>query len=116
MSMRTVPAMFPAQKLSTSRLGERLRRERLRRNELQAPAAARFNVTQPSYSRWESGKIFPDEKHYSDIAQYLGLTVEEVWSLMNDGDPRPISLDSLKSEIADLKRDIVDLRKQLETD
>jgi len=57
--------------------------------------------------------MWPDDKHFADIARYLGLDVEEVWQLVNGADPRPVTLDALKSEIAALQRDMTDLREQL---
>ena len=94
----------------TTQIGELLRRERLRRDQLQDQAALRFGITQPSYSRWENGQIFPDDKHFAEVANFLGLQLEDVWEMVNGNDPRPVSLEALKTEIAELKRDIADLR------
>ena len=95
-----------------SAFGEALRRERSRRKERQRDTAARFGVSQPSYHRWESGENLPDDELRQKVAEYLGITVGEVWELMHN-ESAPASLEALHQDIADLQRDIADIREQL---
>lgn len=90
-------------------LGERLRRERLRRRELQNVTADRFGISQPNYSRWESGEYRVGQSHFAEVAEFLGLKIEEVWTMAN-GETPPTSLDLIREEIDGLKRDVGDLR------
>ncbi len=96
----------------TTAFGEALRRERTRRGERQREAAARFDVSQPSYHRWEAGEHLPDDELRQKVADYLGITVGEVWELMH-GEVAPASLGSLQSEVADMQRAIKDLQAKL---
>jgi transcriptional regulator with XRE-family HTH domain len=95
-------------------LGERLRRERLRRKERQEETAERFGVSQPNYSRWENGEYRVSQGHFAKVAEFLGLTVAEVWTMANSEEP-PTSLEMVRQEIDALKRDISDLRGQIGT-
>jgi transcriptional regulator with XRE-family HTH domain len=91
-------------------LGERLRRERTRRRERQIDAASRFKISQPSYHRWESGANDPDDAQFAEVANYLGIKVDEVWELVHGESPDPTSLEGLRNQVAGLERDIDDLR------
>lgn len=90
-------------------LGEMLRRERIRRKERQRDTAARFGVSQPSYAKWESGTR-PDDSRLADIASFLGLQLEEVWRMTHGASKAPATLDELRARMADLERDVQDLR------
>lgn len=90
-------------------LGEMLRRERMRRKERQRDTCARFGVSQPSYAKWESGTR-PDDSRLADIASFLGLQLEEVWRMTHGESKAPATLDELRVKMADLERDIKDLR------
>lgn len=92
-----------------SELGERLRRERVRRRETQDQTATRFKVSQPSYHRWESGETNPNDKHFGEIANFLGCKTDEVWKMVYQG-VEPTSLDGLRQQIEELNRDMDDLR------
>jgi transcriptional regulator with XRE-family HTH domain len=103
-------------------LGDRLRRERKRRKETQAETAARFDVNQSSYHRWEDGTNRPDPIHYEPIGTFLGVSLSEVHRMIYQGD-EPASLEELRAEIdrreaqlrlevEELRRDIEDLRDQ----
>ncbi|WP_116996284.1 helix-turn-helix domain-containing protein [Desertimonas flava] len=94
----------------TTELGERLRRERLRRKERQIDTAERFGIHQASYARWETGHNRPDDDRFAVIADYLGLEIEEVWSLVHKDAPEPTSLDGLNRRVDEMARDIADLR------
>lgn len=96
-----------------SHFGEALRRERQRRGEKQRDTALRFNVSQPSYHRWESGESIPADEHRHEVAEFLGVTVQDVWEMIHEKAP-PASLDALQAEMAGLKRDLADLRSKFE--
>lgn len=91
----------------TTELGERLRRERRRRQETQAQAAEYFGVRQPSYYRWEAGETVPDPDRLGLIAEYLGCEIQEVWSMLHDG-PIPTSLEGVRTEVRELRRNYED--------
>jgi transcriptional regulator with XRE-family HTH domain len=93
-------------------LGERLRRERLRRKERQEETADRFGVSQPNYSRWENGEYKVSQGHFAEVAEFLGVTVAEVWTMVNSEEP-PTSLEIVRQEVEALKRDVTDLRSQI---
>lgn len=96
----------------TTMLAEALRRERVRRHERQEDTAARFGISQPSYWRWEAGKGLPNDRFFAAVADFLGMTTEEVWQLAY-GDEKPQSLSNLTEMISGLQRDIDDLRSRL---
>jgi len=97
-----------------SQLGEALRRERQRRGEKQRDTARRFEVSQPSYHRWESGVSSPSDEHRYAVAEFLGVTVQELWEMIHHEAP-PASLEALQGEVAAIKRDIEDLKVMLQT-
>lgn len=73
----------------------------------------RFDVSQPSYHRWESGESVPADEHRHEVAEFLGITVQEVWEMIHEKAP-PTSLEALQAEVAELKRDIGDLKVQFQ--
>ena len=77
--------------------GEALRRERHRRNEKQRDTARRFKVSQPSYHRWESGASVPADEHRHAVAEFLGVTVQDVWEMIHDKAP-PATVEALQAE------------------
>lgn len=93
-----------------SELGERLRRERVRRGDRQMDVAARMGISQPSYHRWEVGENYPDDRQFAKVAGYLGCTTEEVWRMVH-GDEAPASLSRVQDDVEALRRDVEDLRE-----
>lgn len=91
-------------------LGERLRRERTRRDERQIDAANRFGISQPSYYRWESGEARPDDSQFELIGRYIGVPVDEVWELLHGEKAEPPSLTGLREQIGSVERDVADLK------
>ena len=75
-------------------LGEELRHERRKRHWTQTRAGEHFDVSQPSYMRWESGENVPGPERYPRVAEYLSIT-EEVFKLIHQGE-EPTSLDLLR--------------------
>lgn len=100
----------PARK-GSNELGERLRRERKRRHETQAEAAARFGVNQSSYHRWEDGTNRPDGTQFPEIGKYIGASLAEIHQMVFES-AEPSSLALLQEQIEQLRRDIEDLRVQ----
>lgn len=100
--------------VKVSEFGARLRRERNRRGENQAQAAARFNVGQSSYHRWESGEAIPAPERLGDIAEYLGVDVKELWHLIHDG-PVPTSLEEVHDQLREMSLEMAQ-RKSADND
>ena len=98
-------------------IGGLVRRERLRRQERQVDAAARFGVSQSTYSRWESGAIQPDDRHFAAIGRYVGIGVEDLWEAAHgEGGSAAAAAaahDALLAQIDALRSEIEDLRRQL---
>lgn len=92
----------------TNELGRRLREERHRRNEPEADAAVFFGISQASYHRWESGQHEPKPARYNELARYLGMTVADVNALLRG--ETTTTLDELRATVADLQRDVIELR------
>ena len=92
-----------------SYLGEALRRERHRRGEKQRQTAQRFGVSQPSYHRWESGVSLPADEQRHLVAEFLGVTVQELWEMIHEEAP-PVTLEELQQEMSAVRRDIQDLK------
>ena len=90
-------------------LGEQLRRERTRRGMRQQEAAALFGVSQPSYHRWEAGTNHPDAQFFRLLAEFLGCTIDEVWSMVFREEP-PASLGQIKTQVDELRAQIAELR------
>lgn len=94
-------------------LAARLREARRRRDETQTEAAARFGITQPSYSRWELGQSSPSEQHLDALASFLGMAPDDLDRLLGreaDGDD---PLEAVRAELAALQREVAELRAHL---
>lgn len=97
----------------TTAFSEALRRERVRRGENQRQTAARFGVSQPSYFRWETGDTLPRDQHWSQVAGFLGMSVDDLYFLIHDEEP-PSSHTNLDERMSALERDIVDIKEQFD--
>jgi transcriptional regulator with XRE-family HTH domain len=93
-------------------LGSMLRRERKRRGHSQVDVARRMAVHQTSYHRWETGETAPDASRYGDVAEYLGLPLQELWRLLEHGE-QPTSFEMLRVEQEAQQRQILDLRAEV---
>ncbi len=91
---------------------EALRRERVRRGENQRQVAARFEVSQPSYYRWENGEAVPRDKYRPAVAAYLGLDTPRLTKLLYETE-EPTTYTDLVERVAALERDMEDVREQL---
>src|SRR5262245_57263872 len=63
-------------------LARKLREERSQRGITQAAAADLLGVAQPTYAGWEIGRAAPLERYYHPVADFLGMSVEEVEGLV----------------------------------
>lgn len=93
-------------------IGERVRRERIRRQLPQAEAGVLFGISQPSFHRWESGATKPDAEHFAKLGDFLGCTVDEVWAMVFEEAP-PVELDRLAATVAVLAADVARLSRQV---
>lgn len=63
-------------------LGELIRRERERRNVSQKKAGPKFfGIDQSVMSRWEAGAAFPSPEKEAVVAEFLGISTDEVRAL-----------------------------------
>ena len=59
-------------------LGANIKRIRLERSLTQEEAAAHLGVSAQSVSKWERGEGYPDIEALPGIANYLGISVDEL--------------------------------------
>jgi transcriptional regulator with XRE-family HTH domain len=63
-------------------LGELIRRERERRRVSQKKAGPQFfGIDQSVLSRWEAGEAFPSDEKEAVVAEFLGISTDEVRAL-----------------------------------
>lgn len=65
-------------------LRDAMRRKRMN----QAEVAHQLDVTQQTVSRWVSGAHQPDQVHYTKLARFLGIPVDELVELINRREDR----------------------------
>lgn len=104
--------------MTTEAFGERLRRERRNRKLSQYETAARIEVSQPSYHRWESGEVALASKYRPKLAEFLGITMDEMFHLLDPDfalESHVNTLDliaALTRRVAVLEDEVVELRKR----
>lgn len=81
-------------------LGTRIRELRRRDGRTQEALAEALGVTAQAVSRWESGGSYPDMNLIPSIANYFGVTIDELFGYHNDRESR---IDSLVSQIQTMK-------------
>lgn len=64
--------------VSTKRLGAELKRLRLAHGYKQVNVAVAVDITQPSYSHFESGKAKPSMGTLYKLAAYYSLTIDDI--------------------------------------
>ena len=69
-------------------LGEKIRELRKRDKRTQEALAEAIGVTCQAVSRWESGYTYPDVELIPSIANYFGITIDELFGYENDRDER----------------------------
>lgn len=67
-------------------LGERLRELRRRDGRTQEDLAKALDVTSQAVSRWEKGICYPDMALIPPIANYFGISIDELFGYKNDRD------------------------------
>mgnify|MGYP004710472733 FL=1 len=65
-------------------LGHKIRELRRRDGKTQEVLADALNVTSQAVSRWESGGSYPDMELLPAIANYFGVTIDELFGYQND--------------------------------
>ena len=66
------------------KLGERIKELRLRDGRTQEALAGKLGVTAQAISRWEKGVCYPDMELIPSIANYFGITIDELFGYQND--------------------------------
>lgn len=70
------------------KLGEKIRDLRKKQNRTQENIADALGVTGQAVSRWEQGISYPDMELVPSIANYFGITIDELFGYENDRDHR----------------------------
>lgn len=70
------------------KLGEHLRALRRRDGRTQEDLAAALDVTPQAVSRWENGSCYPDMALIPSMANYFGVTIDELFGYRNDRDKK----------------------------
>lgn len=65
-------------------LDNKIRELRRRDGKTQEVLADSLNVTPQAVSRWESGGSYPDMEIIPSIANYFGVTIDELFGYQND--------------------------------
>ncbi len=82
-------------------LGNKIRQLRRRDKRTQEALADALGVTSQAVSRWESGGSYPDMQLIPSIANYFGVTIDELFGYTNE---RRSRIDALVTQILDRKR------------
>ena len=80
-------------------LGQRIRELRCRDRRTQEAFAEAIGVTSQAVSRWEVGSGYPDMEMIPSIANYFGVTIDELFGYHND---RESKIDSIVNRINSL--------------
>ncbi len=80
-------------------LGIKIRQLRQRDGRTQETLATALGVTSQAVSRWESGSSYPDMEIIPSIANYFGISIDELFGYEND---REKTIHALVSQINDM--------------
>lgn len=83
------------------KLGERLRELRHRDGRTQEELAQALGVTAQAVSRWEKGACYPDLELIPPLANYFGLSIDELFGYQNE---RAKKIDALIERIQEMNR------------
>ena len=72
------------------RLSENIKRFRLMRQMTQTQLAEVFNVSEQAVSRWENGNTYPDITLLPAIADYFGISIDELMGMETYKDEKTI--------------------------
>ncbi len=81
------------------KLGERIKELRLRDGRTQEVLASELGVTAQAVSRWEKGICYPDMEMVPSIANYFGVSIDELFGYDNE---RSKKIDDLENKINDM--------------
>ncbi|GKV68638.1 hypothetical protein NCCP2716_11360 [Sporosarcina sp. NCCP-2716] len=88
--------------MNTMIFGERLKREREKRNWSQVDLAEKIYVSRQSVSKWETGKNYPSIEVIIELSNLFDITIDEL--LRSDEDlTEKIIQDSKQLKFVDLK-------------
>lgn len=82
-------------------LGERIRELRARDGRTQDALASELGVTAQAVSRWEKGTCYPDMEMIPSIANYFGVSIDELFGYDNE---RSKKVDALAGRIDEMNR------------
>lgn len=82
-------------------LGNKIRTLRRRDGRTQEDLANALGVTSQAVSRWESGGSYPDMNLIPSIANYFGITIDELFGYENQ---RQLKIDGLAEQINEMRR------------
>ena len=83
------------------RLGEKIRQLRQRDGRTQEALAVEIGVTAQAVSRWEKGICYPDMELLPSIANYFGVSIDELFGYDNE---RVKKVDALFDRITAMNR------------
>ena len=84
------------------RLSENIKRFRLMRQMTQTQLAEVFNVSEQAVSRWENGNTYPDITLLPAIADYFGISIDELMGMETYKDEKTI--DSILQTVKENER------------
>lgn len=82
-------------------LGNNIRQFRRRDKKTQEALAEVLGVTSQAVSRWESGGSYPDMNLIPPIANFFGVSIDELFGYTNQ---REQKIDELVAQVYDMKR------------
>lgn len=71
-------------------LGENIKKYRLKKDMTQTQLACVFNVSEQAVSRWENGNTYPDISLLPGMADYFGISIDELMGMESYKDERKI--------------------------
>lgn len=72
------------------KLGENIKKYRHRKEMTQSQLASVFDVSEQAVSRWENGNTYPDITLLPALADYFGITIDELMGMENYKDEKEI--------------------------
>lgn len=83
-------------------LSANIKKYRLEKEMTQTQLASVFNVSEQAVSRWENGNTYPDIQLLPAIADYFGITIDELMGMENYKDER--EADKIMEEVRENER------------
>ena len=83
------------------KVGEKIKELRQREGRTQEALANELGVTAQAVSRWEKGICYPDMEVIPPIANYFGVSIDELFGYDNE---RSIKIDALVDQINEMIR------------